>query len=75
MPVTKLSPIPGISSSRTSLSLVPANDLTAADAVALGLVALAFEVFDERPLELEGRVVGPDVDLLYTSTSVPSLPP
>jgi hypothetical protein len=46
-----------------------------ADAVALGLVALAFEVFDERLLELEGRVVGPDADLLYTSTSVPSLPP
>jgi hypothetical protein len=55
MPVTKQSPMPGISSSRNSLSLVPEDDLTAADAVALGLVALAFEVLDERLLERPRR--------------------
>jgi hypothetical protein len=47
MPVTKQSPMPGISSSRTSLSLVPEDDLTAADAVVLGFVTLAFEVLDK----------------------------
>jgi hypothetical protein len=58
--------MPGISSSRTSLSLVPEHDPTGADTAILGLVALAFEVLDERSLEPGGRVVA-DADLLDRS--------